>query len=213
MEDRAIYISKFMFDTHLVLWQQYLLAILCCTKDNKIPRNKAHVIVPHVSEEVFNKGVQQLIDIGYINIVTLNKQEFIIPEFDVSLFPDINMSVTKKMSAAKEIFDYWNSKKITIHKHATYLSVKSILEKAIKQYGIEEIKESIDNYAEIIRHPKTWFTYKYTIKAFFTRDNGIECWLSINKPHEKFLTKRTKNENEGIKAESNKYAEVKIHKI
>ncbi|NGT04249.1 MarR family transcriptional regulator [Clostridium perfringens] len=93
------------------------------------------------------------------------------------------------------IFDYWNSKGIIKHKELKE-DTKKAIKKAIKNYSINEIKQAIDTYSEILKS-EYYFNYKWNLKDFLNRNNAIstfmedgsnkanyEEWKNKNKPKE-----------------------------
>lgn len=93
------------------------------------------------------------------------------------------------------IFDYWNSKGIIKHKELKE-DIKKAIKKAIKNYSIDEIKQAIDTYSEILKS-EYYFNYKWNLKDFLNRNNAIstfiedgsnranyEEWKNKNKPKE-----------------------------
>lgn len=93
------------------------------------------------------------------------------------------------------IFDYWNSKGIIKHKELKE-DTKKAIKKATKNYSIDEIKQAIDTYSEIL-NSEYYFTYKWSLKDFLNRNNAIstfmedgssranyEEWKNKNKPKE-----------------------------
>ena len=73
------------------------------------------------------------------------------------------------------IFDYWNSKGIIKHKELKE-DTKKAIKKAIKNYSIDEIKQAIDTYSEIL-NSGYYFTYKWSLKDFLSRNNGISTFM------------------------------------
>lgn len=55
------------------------------------------------------------------------------------------------------------------------------MEKAIKKslatYTPEEIETGIKNYADILHSPDTFFTYKWTLAEFLSRENGLAVFF------------------------------------
>ena len=94
----------------------------------------------------------------------------------------LEQPITKK-EIAKEILQHWNSKKIVVHKETQEI-LQAIMAK-MKYHAPEEIKEAIDNYAEILKSEKYYWTYKWTLKHFLQR--GLERFMSYNEPFKNFL--------------------------
>lgn len=76
----------------------------------------------------------------------------------------------------KQIFDYWNSKKIVVHKHLTQELIK-VLDKTLKLYSKEEVGHAIKHYAEMYHDKNYFFSYKWTLIEFLTRSNGLPEFL------------------------------------
>ncbi|MEX6642423.1 hypothetical protein [Clostridium perfringens] len=75
----------------------------------------------------------------------------------------------------EEIFNYWNNKKIIKHKELKD-DTKRAINKAIKNYSIDEIKQAIDIYSEILKSDY-YFNYKWSLKDFLNRSNGISTFM------------------------------------
>lgn len=81
--------------------------------------------------------------------------------------------------AAHEIFDHWNNKKIIIHNKAE--PFVSVINSAIKNYGVAPIKAAIDNYSLILADKdKYWLKHRWTLKQFLIQTNAIDKFLSLN---------------------------------
>ena len=102
----------------------------------------------------------------------------------------------------EEIFNYWNSKKIIKHNNLRE-DIKKAIKKAIKNYSIDEIKQAIDTYSEILKS-EYYFNYKWNLKDFLNRNNAIstfmedgsnkanyEEWKNKNKPKEEPKRRQT----------------------
>lgn len=72
------------------------------------------------------------------------------------------------------ILSVWNEKKIIIHKESKELF--TVIEKAIKTYGVEEIKKCIDRYHTILTDENYFFNYKWTLKEFLKQKNAISSF-------------------------------------
>jgi len=95
----------------------------------------------------------------------------------------IDNTIKPAISKAREILEAWNSENIIIHKETPDI-LNSIVSK-LKNYSDEEIKESIKNYAIILKSKKYFWTYKWTLKSFLQR--GIDRFLTRNNPFSNFI--------------------------
>ncbi|HUM44919.1 MAG TPA: hypothetical protein PKI14_18390, partial [Fervidobacterium sp.] len=73
------------------------------------------------------------------------------------------------------IFDYWNSKKIIVHKKLTD-KIKRKISGALATYSPDELKKAIDNYHTVLTSDKYYWTYKWTLEDFLQR--GVEKFLA-----------------------------------
>lgn len=73
------------------------------------------------------------------------------------------------------IYDFWNEKKIIPHKSLTK-EIGEAIEKALKTYKEEEIKTYIDRYAKVIGDKDYFWHYKWSLKEFLTRKDGISSF-------------------------------------
>ena len=73
------------------------------------------------------------------------------------------------------IYNYWNSKGIIAHIKITDDMIKAI-ENALKQYNVEEIKLYIDRYSQVISDDKYFWHYKWALKDFLSRKDGISAF-------------------------------------
>lgn len=85
----------------------------------------------------------------------------------------------------KEIFNYWNSKDII--KHKDFARCRRHISSALKIYSVEEIKESIDNFAVVLKDERSYWNYKWDLVSFLLR--GIDRFLTCNKPLDAFAKK------------------------
>ncbi len=81
----------------------------------------------------------------------------------------------KENNIYSHIFDFWNSKKIIIHKSLNDDIEKSI-KKALKIYCEDEIIKAIDTYGDILTS-NFYFNYKWSLKDFLNRKNGISTFM------------------------------------
>jgi len=86
-----------------------------------------------------------------------------------------------------EVFNYWNKKKIIVHKKLDSSTAKKINAK-FKDYAREEILGAINNYSYILADSETyWFNYRWTLKEFLQR--GFEKFKDWDIAHENYIRK------------------------
>ena len=100
------------------------------------------------------------------------------------------------------IFEHWNSKGIIRHRKLTP-KMKAKIKSTLKVYTEDEIKEIIDNYAEIVLDDKYYFTYKWTLEDFLQR--GMTQFEDLKVAKENYLAK-----NEQKKAEDDPYGWMEV---
>ncbi len=87
-----------------------------------------------------------------------------------SILPSISLS-----TSISNIFEYWNEKRIIMHRELTE-DISKAIEKALKSYKEEEIKTYIDRYAKVISDKNYFWHYKWSLKDFLTRKDGISSF-------------------------------------
>lgn len=93
----------------------------------------------------------------------------------VEPIPDINKQIIntniKENTKEKEIFDYWNSKKIIEHEKIDD-HLKAIKD-ALKENTIEQVKTYIDRYAKVIKDTSWYFNTKWRLVEFLKQKNAM----------------------------------------
>lgn len=75
----------------------------------------------------------------------------------------------------KTIFDFWNSKGIINHKTLSP-AIKKAIDKALKNYKLDEVVQAINIYSEIL-NSQFYFNYKWSLSDFLNRKNGISTFM------------------------------------
>lgn len=119
----------------------------------------------------------------------------------------------KKKSLEKEIFDYWNEKKITVHRKIT-TSIKSSITKALKDYSIEEIKSAIDSYC-IAYNDATYkyCEYKETLSSFLSQRNMLPEWVDDGKKCINYMRFTSNKPNNSVQVPKSPNTEVKKSEV
>ncbi len=79
----------------------------------------------------------------------------------------------------QDIFKVWNSAKISVQKRLDKVTQR-VIQSVLKEYDVEEIKQAINNYAEILHSPEYRFTYKWRLTKFLKR--GLDDFLPESDP-------------------------------
>lgn len=93
-------------------------------------------------------------------------------------------------SSISSIFEYWNTKDIIKHRELTDDIAKAI-DKALKVYPEEAIKTYIDRYAKVVGDESYFFAYKWTLKDFLTRKDGISSFTDEGSKWVSYTTRQT----------------------
>lgn len=114
-----------------------------------------------------------------------------------------SLSISNSISISN-IFNYWNNKKIIVHKKLTASINKAIL-KASKIYSEEQIKEYIDRYDKVLKDKSWFFDYKWTLEDFLNRKDGISSftdegskWINYCSNKHTISDSNTKNDYSNI---------------
>ena len=88
------------------------------------------------------------------------------------------------------LLDFWNSKKIIVHKVLSDTMKKKINAKLQEGYTLKDFKTAIGYYAQIIRDDKYWLEYHWTLDEFLQR-GFLKC-LSEEVINANYLIKEDK---------------------
>lgn len=95
------------------------------------------------------------------------------------------------VSDEKQIFDHWNSAKIVKHREMSK-KMESSVRARLKDRTADEIKQAINNYSDIIKGEKYFFSYKWGLDDFMNPKN-IDRFLDENEPKKNFLSDKYKD--------------------
>jgi len=102
--------------------------------------------------------------------------------------PLYKLNKTKLKDNIYSVFAHWNSKGIITHKSLSD-KMKGHINARLEKFTPEEIMEAIDNYAMVLHGEEYFWSYKWGLGEFLTRENGFEKFLSVNKPLVNYLKK------------------------
>lgn len=76
----------------------------------------------------------------------------------------------------QELFDFWNSKGIVVHRTINEKMVQ-LLKKALDFYGQAQIKQAIENYSIVLSDSTYYFKTRWTIGDFVKQTNALPDFL------------------------------------
>ncbi len=82
------------------------------------------------------------------------------------------------------VFDFWNSKKIIIHRKIDQATTSRIIN-LLKDYSLKEIQQAIHNYSVILFDDDYFFKYSWTLKDFLQR--GFEKFKNKKVAHNNYI--------------------------
>ncbi|MFW5437092.1 replication protein [Paenibacillus apiarius] len=95
------------------------------------------------------------------------------------------------------IFEYWNSKKIIVHREMPD-AMKRAINARLKSNSETELIEAIENYHFCLKSKEHYYSHKFTLKEFMNPKN-VDKFLTINDPRENFRDKYKKPHSEKAK--------------
>ena len=120
-----------------------------------------------------------------------------------SILPSISLS-----TSISNIFNYWNDKNIIKHRELTE-DISKAIEKAFKTYKEEEIKTYIDRYAKVIGDKDYFWHYKWTLKDFLNRKDGISAFTDEGSKWVNYCEQSKKGESKNVNMGNNSGSEIK----
>ena len=84
-----------------------------------------------------------------------------------------NQKIEKEKESIAEIVAFWNenAKKCRCVKITS--DIQKAIQKRLKEFSVEEIKQAIRNYQNVIQNPKSFFKYTWNLQEFLTRANAL----------------------------------------
>jgi hypothetical protein len=101
-------------------------------------------------------------------------------------YTDTPEDSTQLTLESDEIFKHWNICKIIHHDKCTDDMVKQV-NKALREYNIEDVKKSISNYAVILKGDDYFWEYTWRLEEFLSR--GISKFLDLELAKKNFKKK------------------------
>ena len=112
-------------------------------------------------------------------------------ETSESLTEEYNIRNTTEDIYIREIYEHWNSKGIIKHRKMT-AQMRSRINARLKEYSLEELKKSIDNYATVLNDDKYYWTHRWSLQDFM-KPNNVARFVDEAEPLINFLDKSKRN--------------------
>lgn len=106
-----------------------------------------------------------------------NDQEFVLKNTDLETVDNHqnnhtdNQQITTNKNDKNDknyIYEFWNDKGIVVHRKLTK-KMETKIASTLKDYSLEEIKQAIANYAEVVLSDKYYFSHKWSLDEFLQR--------------------------------------------
>jgi phage replication O-like protein O len=113
-------------------------------------------------------------------------------ELDTSPGSELDTQERKLKENSKEniyiVFSHWNQKKIITHKTLTDKISSHINARLKEGYEVRELLTAIDNYAEVLKNDKYYWSYKWGLNDFLLR--GLDKFKDESEPLINFLKQK-----------------------
>lgn len=166
----------------------------------------------------FTKGTLKFTK-GYVNSDVGGTLKFTnqINNNNIKSFSNINNNknnniIEKENIKEKDILDYWNACNIIEHRELTEAMCKTI-KKAIKEYGVDQIKTCINRYATMIHDTDYFDNYKWSLVNFLNRQKGITEFLDSGEKWVNYANWKSKQQSTGGAAIDRLYEKYKNEEL
>lgn len=106
--------------------------------------------------------------------VSIGKDSVVLKE---NIIKEKNQPFSPKIpQELQELFDFWNSKGIVVHRTINEKMVQ-LLKKALDLYGQAQIKQAIENYSIVLNDSTYYFSTRWTIGDFVKQTNALPDFL------------------------------------
>ena len=109
-----------------------------------------------------------------------------VPKVSLEMSTLFKLNKTKQKDNTHIVLDHWNAKKIIIHRELTD-KLKGHINAKFENYTLEEICEAIDNYDTVLKGDEYFFSYKWGLGEFLSRENGFVKFTTDSDPLTNYL--------------------------
>ena len=104
---------------------------------------------------------------------------------------------TKNNKDIYTVFNHWKEVGLMQHRELTQKR-KSAINARLESYSVDELKQAIDNYKQILDSDNYYFTYKWSLENFMNPSN-LERFTNEASPFDNFKDKSKVNNSSGNK--------------
>lgn len=109
-------------------------------------------------------------------------------------------------TAYQEIFDHWNVEGVIVHKKLSKDATRAINVRLKEGYSVDEINQSISNYAKVVKGTDFYFGYKWILADFLNRAfEKFKDWKTVEMNYGRDRENKKQFESENL----NKYDKFK----
>lgn len=124
-------------------------------------------------------------------------------ELDIDKEKDINNNVVR------DLFDHYLSFDIIKHQKITS-PMRSAVNRRLKDYSFDQLKQAITNYAHVYKSENHWFTQKYTF-ADLMRDKDVRKFIDEADPINNFKNKGVESNASYSRSHAGSYGKGKSY--
>lgn len=240
---KGIWIDKEVwFDTRLNALEKVILMEIDSLDNEEsgcYASNKYLAEFCQCSETKISTAISKLIDLGYLYVKSFDGRIRILKsrllknerqalkdlKTDIKKVKDNNINTINKNNninnikeSVKEIFDFWNLQDIIKHKELTDNIVK-VIDKTLKEYSVEQVKEYIERYSKVIKNKEYFFKAKWTLTEFLKQKNAMpdfkddgSKWINYKNRNKKYhkYEERTEYKKEDLDKLYDKIEDINI---
>lgn len=108
---------------------------------------------------------------------------------------DVKKKIEKEKNPIQEIYDYWNTKNIVVHRDLTEKR-KKVITKALKEHSVDDIKTAIDHFEEMLHSKYEYCDYAWSLEEFLSREKGFTEFLNDGSKWINYLNWKKKQQDE-----------------
>ncbi len=125
-------------------------------------------------EEESNKQVNKQPNKRTTNEQQTNNKQITTTKNEENEENEENVKNTPPTPKGNSIYEHWQSKKILVHKKNSF---NGDIKTALNKYSEEDIIKAIDIYSEVYKSSDCWFTHRWGLGEFLSRDKALKVFV------------------------------------